>query len=64
MLINIFQTKLVCLWLHILIIVSPVPTQEDLVGYKNSSLDRSIIDEGKNFSNIAISQDVNKYLSN
>ena len=53
-----------CLCLQTLLIVSPEPTQEDLVGYKNSNLDQSIIDEGKNFSNIAINQDVNKYLSN
>ncbi len=48
-----FQNKLVCLYLHILIIVSPEPTQKDLVGYKNSSLDRSVIDEETKFSNIA-----------
>jgi hypothetical protein len=52
-----FQNKLVCLYLHILLIMSPEPTQKDLVGYKNSSIDRSVIDEGKNFSNIAISQE-------
>ena len=56
-----------CLCLHILIIVSPEPTQKDLVGYKNSNLDRSIIDEEKNISNIAISheclQDFSLYIN-